>query len=333
MTRHTEIQNELTAPIGRAMFTASCLALCLVSTALAACSSDAPVDPVDGAAGADGASAIDAAGAVPDAFVGPIGGDRPVSVYVPASYQDGTATPLVVLLHGYTASGTLQDYYFDFESLAEERGFLYAYPDGLVDQAGQHYWNATDACCDHWDVGPDDSSYLRSVINGIKAVYSVDPKQVYLVGHSNGGFMSHRMACEHADTIAAIVSLAGAQWADIARCQPSEPVAVLQVHGSADLTILYNGGELFGTPYPGAEQTVEDWRVLNGCADVSSLGADLNLDAVIIGDETAVTRYNTGCQPGGHAELWRIGLGGHIPIFTDDFGPAVIDFLYAHPKP
>lgn len=305
--------------------------------ALSACSGTPDGGGPDSAIGTDGASSGDASqnpdANTTDAFVGPIGGDRPVQVFVPSSYQEGTEAPLVLLLHGYTATGELQDFYLNFTDLAEERGFLYAYPTGLVDQAGLHYWNATDACCDHWDVEPDDSSYLRSVINGIKAVYSVDPKRVYLVGHSNGGFMSHRMACEHADVIAAIASLAGTQWDDISRCQPSEPVSVLQIHGTFDTTILYNGGSLFGNSYPGAEQTVEDWRVLNGCSPNASIGVDLNLDALIIGDETDVVRYSIGCDAGGHAELWSITAGGHAPIFTDEFGPAVIDFLYAHSKP
>ncbi len=63
------------------------------------------------------------------------------------------------------------------------------------------------------------------------------------------------------------------------------------------------------------------------------MGLDMNLDAVILGDETDVLRYDVDCDPGGHAELWSITLGGHVPIFTDQFAPAVIDFLYDHPKP
>ena len=65
---------------------------------------------------------------------------------------------------------------------------------------------------------------------------NVDPYRIYVAGHSNGGFMSYRLACTHADRIAAIVSLAGATFDTPADCSPTEPVAVLQIHGTADDT-------------------------------------------------------------------------------------------------
>jgi membrane protein implicated in regulation of membrane protease activity len=56
----------------------------------------------------------------------------------------------------------------------------------------------------------DDSTYLHRLLDAVKSAYRVDPTRVYFVGHSNGGFMAYRMACEHATEITAIVSLAGA---------------------------------------------------------------------------------------------------------------------------
>ncbi len=263
----------------------------------------------------------------------PIGGDRPVTVYVPSGYNQAVPTPLVILLHGYSASGLVQELYFQLEPLAEERGFLYAHPDGTVDSTSKRYWDATDACCAFAGTPVDDSAYLAGVVDDIKAAYNVDPKRVFFLGHSNGGFMSYRMACDHADTIAAIASLAGAMWDDTSKCTPSEPVSVLQIHGTADATVLYDGGLFAGHPYPSAETSVLDWATYDGCALQSTAGADLDLDSSLPGAETTVARYADGCDPGGAAELWTIAGGGHIPSLSPDFAPAVVDFLFAHPKP
>jgi polyhydroxybutyrate depolymerase len=260
------------------------------------------------------------------------GGDRPVEVYVPSSYQAGAPAPLVLLLHGLALTGPLQEDYFNFKPLAEQRGFLYAYPTGTRDKVLETFWNATDACCNFYGSDVDDSGYLRDLIDEIEAQYSVDRRRIYLVGYSNGGFMAHRMACEHADKIAAIVSLAGAQFAQNNRCKPSEPVHILQVHGTADLTVLYRGGKFFGRPYPGAVETASRWAELNGCEPEPVVAPALNLEAVLPGQETSVSRWDTGCKTGGSAELWSIRTGSHLPLFAPGFSPAVIDYLLSHAK-
>jgi polyhydroxybutyrate depolymerase len=261
------------------------------------------------------------------------GGDRPVEVFVPSSYAAGTPVPLLVLLHGFSASGAIHESYFQLQALAESRGFLYAHPDGTKNSQGYGFWNATDACCDFEATHVDDSAYLRQLVDDIKAHYDVDPKRVFFVGHSNGGFMSYRMACEHADTIAAIVSLAGATYADASRCNPTSPVAVLQIHGTDDETISYNGGTLFGGgEYPSAETTVADWVALDGCSSTPTSGPTRDLVSTIAGSETTSQIFD-GCEPGGHVELWSVAGGVHVPVLTPAFAPAIVDFLFAHPKP
>ena len=241
--------------------------------------------------------------------------------------------PLVVLLHGYSATGAIQTAYFGMIPASDARGFLFAAPDGLVDGSGNQFWNATDACCNFYNNDVDDSAYLRSVVEDIEAEYNVDPKRIYFVGHSNGGFMSHRMACDHADKVAAIVSLAGAMVEDLSLCEPANPVAVLQIHGTADDTILYDGGSILGNSYPSAKNTVLDWVGLDNCSTTEDVSAaPLNLDTGLAGDETTITKYE-GCDPGGHAELWTLAAGGHIPALDSGFAGHVVDFLYAHPKP
>ena len=121
-----------------------------------------------------------------------------------------------------------------FRPLAEARGFLYCYPDGTIDRWGNRFWNATDACCDFGNTGVDDAGYLRALIEEIARRFAVDRKRIYLVGHSNGGFMAYRMACQSADLIAGIASLAGTTFLDPSRCAPSEPVNILHIHGTAD---------------------------------------------------------------------------------------------------
>ncbi|WP_437678151.1 alpha/beta hydrolase family esterase [Sorangium sp. So ce131] len=285
-----------------------------------------------GTGGGDGGGGDGGGGGGGGGTSAPIGGDRPVDLFVPSSYEEGTPTPLVILLHGYTASGSVQEAYFMLQPLAEERGFLYAHPDGTTDTDGNTFWNATDACCNFLGSEVDDSAYLRSVVEDIQARYTVDPKRIFFVGHSNGGFMSYRMACDHADLIAAVASLAGATFADPADCTPSEPVAALQIHGTADETVNYLGATIVDAAYPGALETAQQWAEFGGCDADPTEGPTLDLESELAGAETTTQAF-TGCDPGGHAELWTIEGGSHIPTLSPDFAPAVIDFLLAHPKP
>lgn len=264
---------------------------------------------------------------------GPIGGDRPVTVHVPPSYDPSKPTPLVILLHGYTASGALEEAYLQVTPESDKRGFLYAYPDGTIDSTGARFWNATDACCNFYGSSVDDSTYLSQLIEQIKGHYNVDAKRVFLMGHSNGAFMAHRMACEHAGQIAAIAGLAGAMYNDADKCAPTEPVSVLAIHGTLDAVIAYNGGNLGLNPFPSAQTTVADWAAFDKCSGPpDATGAPLDLDLVLLGNETKVLEYK-GCAAQSSVKLWSIQLGTHVPTLTPSFIPSVLDFLYAHPKP
>jgi len=303
---------------------------------LLACTSGGAVHPAGGTGASTGTGGSTGTGTDTG---GAIGGDRPVDVHVPPTYTPGTALPLVMMLHGYSADAQEEEIYLGITAQADKRGFIYATPNGTVDKGGLRFWNASDACCDLYGTGVDDSTYLSTVITEIKARYTIDPKRVYLVGHSNGGFMSYRMACDHADQVTAIVSLAGAMPTDVTLCKPSAPVSILEIHGTADTVIAYAGGTIpqLGSgkvvPYPGATTSVSDWVTLDGCsATADTTAPPLDLDSVLPGDETTVTKYD-GCKPGGHAELWSIMGGSHIPNLSAAFTPDLIQFLYDHPRP
>lgn len=255
--------------------------------------------------------------------------ERPYKYKVPKDYDPKKPSPLVVMLHGLSASGELNELVLHLAPLADSRTFLYAYPDGTKNPVGARFWNATDGCCDFFGSKVDDVAYLTAVIDDLSSRYNVDAKRVFLVGHSNGGYMAHRMACDRSGKIAGIVSLAGAQWIDSSKCRPSGKVSVLQVHGTADTNVAYSGTALT----PGARQTVAVWGNRNAClGDLAFTGARIDIESKLAGAETKVESY-VGCQSEGSVELWTIEGGGHIPSFHAQWPGAIYDFLMAHPKP
>lgn len=291
-----------------------------IDTAIDAPAVDAPgVDaPGMDAPGVD--ASVDAA--TPPAFVG--GDERPTRVIVPPGYDPSTPAPLLILLHGYTVNGLAQNAYFGLTRKAGERGLLLLAPDGLMDSLGNRHWNATPACCGSTRPA-DDLAYVTSLIDEMEAGYNVDSSRIYLLGHSNGGFMSYRMACDAADRITAIASLAGSTFFDPARCDPVRPVSVLQIHGTADSTIRYDG---FTGGYPSAPDTVQRFADRAGCTS-DALGDPIDFDSRVAGDETT-TRTWSGCDGAVDAALWSIVDGGHIPPLAEGATDAILDWLLAH---
>ena len=256
-----------------------------------------------------------------------------VLVKVPESYSASEAHPLIILLHGYTSSGRNQDSYFQVSELADDYGFLFAAPDGVREPISDEnrFWNASNACCNFFGLEVDDSGYIRSIIDEMKQRYNVDENRVFLIGHSNGGFMSFRMAYEHSDAVAAIASLAGANHMD-QREAPENPVHILQIHGTNDETIGYQGGDIQDNRYPSALQSVRRWANYNGCSQ-NGVGRELrDLEASLPGHESGVLKFEVGCKPGGSAELWTIASGTHVPVLSDTFAAQVVEWLLAHPK-
>ena len=304
-----------------------------------ACSSsdDTPATTPSGtdASVGDASTTTEDGSALTDASTGTDGGPpqgRPYKTVVPTGYDKAKPAPLVILLHGYSASSTVQEAYFHLGAVANAETFLYAIPDGTVDGMGNQFWNASASCCNFYGSTVDDIGYIAGIIDDMSARYSVDPKRIYVVGHSNGGFMAHRMACELSGRIAAIVSLAGTMDAANFTCKADHPVSILHVHGTADTTIAYAGGSVAnGAPaFLGAKDTVAVWAGKNGCTGpLTDAGETLDLDTKLAGSETKVERYT--CTTGA-VELWSIQGGAHVPSFGTTWGSLIYGFLKAHPK-
>jgi polyhydroxybutyrate depolymerase len=307
-------------------------------------SGDLPTDDVTAsdASGADLGSGDDG-GAMPDTqsdegddapteAPATIGGDRPSAVFVPADWATRTDWPLIILLHGYGASGSVQDVYFGLSRRVSSAGFVLLTPDGTVSATGQRFWNATDFCCDFFNTGVDDVGYLTGLIDEAVATLRVDPRRVYLVGHSNGGFMAYRMACDRADRIAGIASLAGSLPSNPDDCQPSRPVSVLDIHGTADVTVLYDGAastDLLGG-YPGAEAVVAWWQGADGCSGDPESPPDADYDTAVADGETE-RRIWSDCSKGSEVLQWKMQGSGHIPIINNDFRDDLVSTVLAMP--
>jgi polyhydroxybutyrate depolymerase len=298
------------------------IAAAAVLVALACCSADSP-----------GPSSV-APPAMPASGTGTVEiGGRQVTVHVPGSYDPARPAPLVVALHGYTSNATELETYLRLTPESERRGFVYAYPDGSTDARGERFWNATDACCAFSSPAPDDSRYLSELISTLQRSYRIDRARVYLIGHSNGGFMAFRMACDHADQVTAIVSVNGASWNDTGRCRPSEPVSVLAIHSSTDETIAFGGGVIGRAAYPSAATTVAQWLGYDRCARAGRGAPRLDLVTDLPGAETSVRTYVQGCAGGSTVQAWTINGGAHAPRLGPAFAPAVTDFLLSQAKP
>ena len=267
-----------------------------------------------------------------------IGGARPAKVNHPRAFTPGKAYPLVILLHGYGASGLAQDLYLGLSTLGTtEFDLITVIPDGTLNSNSQRYWNASAACCAFSEPNPpDDVAYIRSLIEEAKATLPIDAGRVYLFGHSNGGFMSYRMACEASDAFTAFVSLAGADsYADADCPSTTTPVSGLQMHGDLDDTIAYTGatsGPLGIGAYAGALASATNIARRGGCSESGVAGADLDLISNIDGAETTTLSFTSGCAAGVDAALWTLRGGSHIPVINPAGTRAALSWLLQHDR-
>jgi polyhydroxybutyrate depolymerase len=263
------------------------------------------------------------------------GGDRPVGyAYVPSDYDGKKRLPLIVVFHGYGASGEVEErFFFRFDMIADAEQFIVIAPDGVFDASGNRFWNATDACCATDANAVDDVAYTRALIADARAHWNIDPTRIYAVGHSNGGAMVFRLACDMPDVFAGVASFAGVPWADSSKCQPKAKTSVLAMHGTGDETVPYDGGPFRGVTIPTAPQTAAFYASLEGCGatpDTSAPPVDLDLDQP--GAETSITRWQS-CASSTHVEFWSMKGTKHIPgNLIKEFPNRLWDFLKAQKK-
>jgi len=278
----------------------------------------------------DDASADDddtPAGPLPFPLTLGVAADRPADLLGPADWDQSDPLPLVVLLHGFSANSALQDLLLGYSDQVEPLRFLLVLPEGTVNANGQQFWNAMPACCDFGNTGVDDVGYLMALVDEAIELANVDLSRIYFSGHSNGGFMSFRMACEYPDRIAGIAPLAGATYLDPADCAVGEGLHVLAIHGELDgqgdgARVDYNG---VPGSYPSAEDAVTRWAGRGDCATPGRQGDRYDFVNSVDGAETRSLVFD-GCTK--DVELWTIEQTGHVPIVNDDYSFSVLSWLF-----
>ena len=253
-----------------------------------------------------------------------VGGDRPVTVNLPDTLAN--PAPLLILLHSASTSGAHQENYMRLGPVAKKNGLIYIAPDGMTNPEGKRFWNASKSCCNRYKQEVDDVAYINSLIDEISKKTPVDPHRIYLIGHSNGAFMSFTFACK-TNKVAAIVAIAGAMDTD-SDCTPSTPVSLLNIHGTADKTIKVTGGVMNNFPYTSATKTVKTIASVNKCSNPATSKKDF--EPTIKGPETTVINY--ACNTHTHLQFWKISNGSHSPKLPTDFAEQVISFLLKQSK-
>lgn len=315
----------------------------ILCVAFAACGKNTAAgdddDTVDAASSVDGPLGVDAAtsNACSGKSAQPLdavwtlessGMTRSIRVHVPASYDPARPTPVVLDFHGYTMSAQAQEDMTRFPAKADALGFITAHADGTGSLRG---WNAGACCGTPAQTNLDDVGFVNALLDELEARLCVDPRRVYSTGFSNGGFLSHRLACEASDRIAAIAPVSGMMGID--DCTPTRPIPVMHFHGTSDTIVPYDGGGLTG--YRSAAETDAGWAMRNGC-DTATTETFAN------GDSRCVS--HTGCDGGSEVTLCTITGGGHTwpgggyfpggHITTDlSATDAMWAFFAAHPLP
>lgn len=232
-------------------------------------------------------------------FVG--GQYRSYRLYVPAIYTGASARPLILNLHGYTSNAQQQQLYSNFMPIADTANFLMVFPNGTF-SSGQRFWNAGLS-----SALVNDIAFLSALIDSLDLTYNINLNRVYSTGMSNGGYMSHTLACELSNRITAIASVTGSifntQYGS--NCHPMRPLPVMQIHGTNDPTVPYIGSS---TSMP-IDSVVKYWVTKNNCNPVATFSNVPNTSSTD-GCTAEHYRYLNGTS-GSSVELYKIIGGTH----------------------
>jgi predicted esterase len=119
---------------------------------------------------------------------------RKYQLFVPKSLPSTGAVPLLVTLHGSGGSGA--GMVEQWKALAAEEQVIVAGPDSRNSAS--------------WSVPADGPDLLHEIVERLKRAYPIDPRRVYLFGHSAGAIFTLQMSMRESQYFAAAALHAGA---------------------------------------------------------------------------------------------------------------------------
>lgn len=193
----------------------------------------------------------DADSEVLERFIDVNGRRRRFKIFVPGSYaRNPTAVPLVFVFHGSLGTAEAIQGSYGMDAVAETENFIAVYP------AGENR---------NFEVftleNNKDLDFALGMIDFMKAEFQIKENSIYSTGYSNGGFLSTMLACAHSDIFAAVAPMASTFDTGVfPECAPSQTIPYLQIHGSNDSIVPYNGNRNIVS----VEDTLAFWTAANG---------------------------------------------------------------------
>lgn len=199
---------------------------------------------------------------------------RSFRLHVPANADQSEPRPLVVALHGGIATARILEDQTGFSELADRQGFYVVYPNGLGVFSLMRHWNGGFCCAQALGKDLDDPGFVDRVIDWTLDHYPINPRRVYLVGYSNGGFLAYWYAALHAERLAGLGIWASSigsldtpkkSWTLPA---PTASLPTLIAHGTDDRRLPWDTGAARGRQkLLGAVASAEAWARGNGCSE------------------------------------------------------------------
>ena len=158
-------------------------------------------------------------------------------------------------------------YYTNFNNLAntKENNFILIHPQGAplntVLTSSSSHWNSGG-----WTIGStvDDVDFIDTIIKLVSQKYNLNQDRIYSTGMSNGGFMSYHLACNLSSKIAAIASVTGSMSKETYEdCNPTHSTSILQVHGTIDATVPFEGNSALGMR--SINDVMDYWKLYDAC--------------------------------------------------------------------
>ncbi|HEY9632330.1 MAG TPA: PHB depolymerase family esterase [Coleofasciculaceae cyanobacterium] len=223
---------------------------------------------------------------------------RTYYLYTPKSYNSDRPMPLVFVFHGHGGSGHSIAEVTRFNDLAEQKGFIVVYPDGI-----NHDWTLRGSSRRNID----DVSFVTALLDHLKQSRKIDSHRIYATGFSKGAILAQDLACELPDQFAAFASVAGSlPTRIIPTCKATTPVSMLMINGTNDLSVHYEG-DAKNLSIP---KTVDFWRSHDQCpssAQVQQLPDPNPRDRFKVN----ISRYPD-CRDSSEVMLAAVVNGGHF---------------------